>query len=221
MCSRRLEREIEMICSKNLSRINDIAVLDPTFNSGNNYNAVLDSFIKFNYCGKLALQTRLEMINKTFMEKITLLNGQGARVVLECGIQTIVGDEMKIIKRSNNLKKIENVVNELKERNIEFEVSVIFGLPKQTLETFKRTVEYCSNVLKPTRIDAFPLMILRGTELEKSRGDYGLVEEMLPSNEFDLCKERISEGIPHVTSSSTFSKHDWLKMYEIAKNLND
>ena len=220
ICSSRIEREIEMICDMNKSLVNDIAVLDPTFNSGNNYISVLENFIRFNYKGKLSLQTRLEMVNDLFLEKISLLKSQGARVVLECGIQTIIPDEMKVIKRPNNLKKIESVVKKLHERNIEFEISVIFGLPMQTLDTFKRTVYYCNEVLKPKRVDAFPLMILRGTELEKCRLQYGIVEEMIPANEFQLTKDRISEGIPHVTSSLSFTKNDWLKMYEIAQSLN-
>lgn len=37
ICSRRIEAEIELICDQSKSRVNDIAVLDPTFNSGSNY----------------------------------------------------------------------------------------------------------------------------------------------------------------------------------------
>jgi radical SAM superfamily enzyme YgiQ (UPF0313 family) len=219
ICSTRIEQEIEMICNKKLSLVNDIAVLDPTFNSGSNYLSVLDTFLRFNYTGKLALQTRLEMITEPFLDKVCMLNDQGARVVLECGIQTVINDEMKVIKRLNNLKKIERVVKNLHERRVEFEVSIIFGLPKQTLETFRTTVSYCQEVLKPKKLDAFPLMILRGTELEKSRLEYGLVEEMMPSSGYDLAKERIFEGIPHVTSSSSFTKEEWIKMFNISQNL--
>ena len=220
LCSSRIEREIELICNPKRSLVNDIAVLDPTFNSGKNYISVLENFFKFNYRGKLSLQTRLEMVNDAFIENITRLNSQGARVVLECGIQTIIPDEMKVIKRLNNLKKIESVTKKLRERNIEFEISVIFGLPEQTLESFEKTVDYCVEVLRPSRVDAFPLMILRGTELEKCRSKFGLTEELLPANQFHLSKERILEGIPHVTSSFTFTKQQWLRMYKLAQSLN-
>ena len=79
------------------------------------------------------------MINEDFLERIVNLKAQRANVVLECGIQSIIGDKMKMIKRINNLKKIESISRKLHERKISFEVSIIYGLPKQTLETFKRT----------------------------------------------------------------------------------
>jgi radical SAM superfamily enzyme YgiQ (UPF0313 family) len=219
MSSDRIKTEIELISKSN---VNDIAVLDPTFNSGNKYLSVLDNFIHNKFKGKIALQTRLEMINDDFLDRVNTLNDLGSCVVLECGIQTIIGQEMKIIKRLNNLKRIETVTKKLNERNINFEISVIFGLPKQTLDSFKATLDYCLNTLKPKKVDAWPLMILRGTELELVKDKFDLNEEIISLNNLDvnLTKERLFEGIPHVTSSCTFTKNDWLEMLQISQSLN-
>jgi radical SAM superfamily enzyme YgiQ (UPF0313 family) len=221
ICSRRIEAEIELICDETKSSVKDIAVLDPTFNSGSSYLSVLECFIKNGYKGKLALQTRLEMVNDEFMDKVGELNRQGAHVVLECGIQTIINAEMKVIRRLNNLKRIEKVSEQLRERKIAFEVSLIFGLPHQTIDSFKRSVDYCVNTIKPSKIDAWPLMLLRGTELEQSKEKYKLKEEIIPTHQsISLPKERIYLGIPHVTSSPSFSTSDWLEMLNISTNLN-
>lgn len=35
----------------------------------------------------------------------------------------------------------------------------------------------------------------------------------------DLPRERLFEGIPHVTSSDSFTKDDWIRMKELASKL--
>ena len=67
-------------------------------------------------------------------------------------------------------------------------------------------------------------MILRGTHLYKIKEELKLNEESFScdndSYEFYLPKERILHGIPHVTSSDTFTRNDWLDMMKIAQILN-
>ena len=162
------------------------------------------------------------MINDDFLNKINKMQElNNAQIILECGIQTIIKDEMKIIKRQNNLKKIEHVTKRLNERQIPFEISIIYGLPKQTLDSFKKTVEYCQTVLNPWKIYAWPLMLLRGTELKQRQKEFDLQQEFLSADNLDsdLPKERIYEGIPHVTSSSSFTKKDWIEMNKISNML--
>jgi hypothetical protein len=56
-------------------------------------------------------------------------------------------------------------------------------------------------------IKAFPLMLLRGTEIEQRRDEWGLVE---------------SDGsMPVVLESDTFSQHDWNRMFEISELLKE
>ena len=210
----RVEKEVEWMCQ---SGIEDIAVLDPTFNSGPNYLKILDSFIQHEFQGKLALQCRFEMVKEEFLSKVSKLNSQGAKCILEFGLQTIIKAEAKAIQRPNNLKRVEEVIAKLHSFDIPFEVSLIFGLPLQTLPSFKESVNYCLKRGIPV-VKAWPLMILRGTPLdtEEQRKGYGLVERSIGvSEEID----RVQVDIPHVVTSSTFSSEDWLKMGEIAELL--
>lgn len=210
----RVVREAEWICR---SGIDDVAVLDPTFNSGPNYLTVLDSFIQHGFQGKIALQCRFEMVKDEFLLRVLALNSQGANCTLEFGLQTVIKAEAKAIQRPNNLKKIEEVLRQLRTLGIPFEVSLIFGLPLQTLHSFKESVNYCLSREVPV-VKAWPLMILRGTPLdtEEQRRSYGLVERAIGvSEEID----RIQVDIPHVVASSTFSEEDWLRMGQIASLL--
>lgn len=208
----RIMQEIEWIISNPI--IQDIAVLDPTFNSGPHYMNIIQRLIEGNFTGKIALQCRIEMIKDEFIEQIDKLN-QKAHVVLEFGLQTIHPNEAKIIQRPNNMKKVEHVLSETKKRNIATEVSLIFGLPQQTLQSFQASVQFCKSNHVPT-IYAYPLMLLRGTPLHEKKNELGLVE----STDIDLKIDRALKDIPHVISSPSFTYEDWIEMAKIAESLD-
>ena len=197
--------------------VTDVAILDPTFNSGPNYLKVMDALIDSNYGGKVSLQCRFEMIKNEFLERVVKLNDIGATVILEFGLQTIIPNEAKAINRPNRIKKVEEVIKQLHYLKISFEVSLIFGLPLQTLESFKQSVNFCLENKVPV-IKAWPLMLLRGTPLDslEMREKYQLKERNIcASEEID----RVQVNIPHVVQSSTFNENEWKKMAEIANTL--
>lgn len=103
-------------------------------------------------------------MNDAFVEEWTLLSSSGVKVVGEYGLQTIHSNEQKAIRRRDNLKKFAKTMVELGSRGLPFEISIIFGLPLQTLDSFKRTVDFCLSVAGGGKgiIRAFPLMLLRG-----------------------------------------------------------
>ncbi|CAG8692648.1 4534_t:CDS:2 [Funneliformis mosseae] len=214
-------RTLSEIQAITASSVNDIAVLDPTFNSGPNYLSTLDNLIKYKYKGKLSLQTRFEMIKPQFIEKCSVLvNEINTNIQLEFGVQSIIKQESLIIQRMNNLKSVKENSLLLNKHNIKFEISLIYGLPFQTIESFKESIKFVKE-LGAERVVAWPLMLLRGTELEKRKDELGLREEVLSSVNLDseLPKERISEGIPHVVESPSFTKDDWKEMMRIAHEL--
>src|SRR5699024_9245528 len=80
----------------------------------------------------------------------------------------------------------------------------IFGLPEQTLSSFKDTVQWCLERHVPV-IKAFPLMLLRGTELDLQRKKWNLRESV--------------GDMPVVLSSNSFSRSDWQEMAKISEAL--
>lgn len=208
----RVLKEAEWIADNKV--IQDVAVLDPTFNSGPYYLNVLDKLIEGKYTGKLSLQCRMEMVTPIFLQKLKELN-RTAEVVLEFGLQTIHREEQRVIERPNSIKKVIEVLKETREAKIKTEVSLIFGLPNQTLQSFRESVDFCRSHEVPV-IRAFPLMLLRGTPLHDNKKLLGLVE----SSDVDIPGiDRIQKDIPHVVSSPSFSLEEWLKMAEIARGL--
>ena len=194
----RIEQEIDLFCRE---KVPDIAILDPIFNSGKQSVKILKRFSENGYDGRLSIQCRAEMITDEFIQYASKLN-----VRLEFGLQTIHENEGVAISRRNNFKMVEKNLAKVKQAGINFEVSVIYGLPEQTLASFRRTIDWCLEMEIPV-IKAFPLMLLRGTEIEKQKHVWGLVES--------------NDTMPVVIESDTFTHHEWLQMGKISQILKE
>ena len=199
--------------------LRDLAVVDPTFNSGSGYLEVLSKLSGFT--GKLSLQCRLEMMSDEFVQAVLELS-RTAHVVLEFGVQTIHRNEQALIQRPNNARRIERWLNILNAEGVPYELSFMYGLPEQTLDSFQRTLEWaerkCSDHRDGQAVSRFfPLMLLRGTRLYDRAEELGLVT--CDSLQVDVSG-RVGSGIPHVVASRTFSFDEWLRMNEEAERTN-
>ena len=181
------------------SGVEDIAILDAVFNLGRSSLIVLDSLNQADFRGRLSLQCHFEALTVEFLEALRSLY-----VRLEFGLQTIHASEGKAIKRINDMNKVDWGIKELLRRGIPFEVSVIYGLPGQTLFSFRETVNYLLKSRVPV-IKAFPLMLLRGTELEQNRSRWSLREN--------------GSTIPSVIASDSFTESEWKRMAAIGRGL--
>ncbi|KAI9336927.1 hypothetical protein BDR26DRAFT_981626 [Obelidium mucronatum] len=166
-----------------VSWLHDLAVLDPTFNVGQRSVDILTMLKLSGYQGKLALQCRFELITPDFIKASHALKESGCDVTLEFGVQTVVDQEAKAGSPAS--RKMQSCLN------------------------------WCKHELQPTKLGSWPLMLLRGTELYIQRDLLGLVEEvvtveMLRRN--GVPEHRVVAGLPHVTSSPSFTRKEWIQM---------
>jgi radical SAM superfamily enzyme YgiQ (UPF0313 family) len=196
--------ELALFKSKKVKRIN---IIDPVFNAGKDYIEYMEEIYNIGVDAVITLQTRFEMIKgesgAKFLDLAEKINAH-----LEFGIQTVVPDEYNTINRPNDSKLIAKLLPELKKRNISYEVSLIYGLPNQTIDTFQYSIDFlrskgCKNLI------AYPLMLLKGTELYDQKEKFNFVEKQM--GDFN---------IPTIIASNSFSESDWLRMAEIAEQLN-
>ncbi len=180
--------------------VRDIAVLDPIFHSNPAAVDILRRFASRGFTGRISLQSRFELVDDAFLAAC-----EGLDVRLEFGLQTTQPAEMNAVGRRNDLTKVDRVILELHRRQLPFEVSLIYGLPEQTLASFEASVAWC-RARGVTTLKAFPLMLLRGTLLDQDRARWALVES--------------DDEIPVVVESSTFSRDDWERMKAIAEGLD-
>lgn len=181
------------------SKLEEVAVLDPIFNASPFASEVLERFADLRFGGALSLQCRAEMIDEHFLEAAGRV-----RARIELGLQTIHEAEGAAVLRRNKLDRVDAVLSELRRRGIDHEVTLIFGLPEQTLASFLETVTWCLRRAVPV-IRAFPLMLLRGTELDRQRDRWGLIDD--------------GTDMARVIGSRTFDSHDWKCMAAIAEAL--
>lgn len=205
------------------NHVRDLAVLDPTFNTLNG-NMVLDLLERLGYSGKLSLQCRPERVNTAFLDQVESLSATtGAEVVLEFGVQTLEAEELEHIERVRNAnphnlaKKVLEKLSLVNQRKIKHEISLIFGLPLQTVESFQQTIQKIQGKTDGLLV-AFPLMLLRGTPLYYQKDKLGLVEGT------DIAHpllDRIQKFIPHVVTTPSMTYGDWMTMAHIAASLQE
>lgn len=194
----RLHAEIEAFRDAGTRRI---AVLDPIFNM-NRSRAIklLSEMRRVGLTAKLSLQCRFELTDNAFLEAL-----EGLDATLEFGLQTVHDDEAQAVGRPNRMDMAEDVIARLNDRRIPYEISLIYGLPLQTLDRFRTSVEWCLDRGVP-RVRAWPLMLLRGTALHSQRDRWGYVESE-------------TDRIPIVVESHSFSREDHFEMARIAARL--
>lgn len=199
--------ELAMFKEKNVGRIN---VLDPVFNISSSSLSYLDVMkeidrLSFNQT-TFTLQSKIELLAKkdgtAFLDFVEKTNSH-----LEFGIQTIIPQEYEVVTRNNDIRLIAEQLDLLNKRGISYEVSLIYGLPNQTVDSFRKSVDILMK-FGCKAITAWPLMLLKGTPLYAQRDRWNFKEEII--GDFN---------IPIVTSSTSFNKDDWFVMQQMAESL--
>ncbi len=196
--------ELAFFKEKNVQKVN---VLDPIFNGGKNAVLILEEIARLQMNTIFSFQVRFENLKNALGRKFLDL-AEKININLEFGLQTVVEKEFYAIERPNNLKVVEETINELNAKGISYEISMIYGLPYQTLESFQYGIDWLLQ-RNAENILAFPLMLLKGTKLYEQKEQFGFVEKVL--GDFN---------IPTVVSSNSFSENEWWLMKEIAGELN-
>lgn len=124
----RIQNEIDWIKE---TTVNDIAILDPTFNTDTAHATWILSQLPES---KVSLQIRPEKLNRRFLEAAS---ESKADITLEMGVQTLIPDEMEVIDRvkgANPRRIVDKVQEKLllaEEYEVKKEITLIYGLPKQ------------------------------------------------------------------------------------------
>lgn len=113
----------------------------------------------------LNIATRPDAITKECLDYLTELNKK-THLTIELGLQTTNEKTSKLINRCHTLTCFEEMVNKLRERNIDVVVHIINGLPYEAKEDMLNTVKYL-NGLDIQGIKIHMLSILKDTPLEK------------------------------------------------------
>jgi radical SAM superfamily enzyme YgiQ (UPF0313 family) len=194
----RINQEIELFKNYNIQEIN---VLDATFLIEENDIDTLEKLLTIPDC-KLTFQMHFNSVKgekgKRFIE---ICEKYKDRITLEFGLQTIHKEEMKILKRENNIEHVQSVMQQLNEKGINYEISIIFGIPYQTVKSFDQTIKFieengCS------KFYAFPLQLPKNSKMRERIDELQIKE--LQGKHFSL---------KFVSECNSFSQLEWERMY--------
>ena len=141
------------------------------------------------------IATRPDAISDECLDYLEKLNHR-TDVTIELGLQTIKKETTKLINRCHSLECFENMVKELRKRNIDVVVHIINGLPYETKEDMLNTVKYL-NKLDIQGIKIHMLSVCKDTPLElmyKEKKFHILTKEEyidIVINQLELLREEI------------------------------
>lgn len=123
-----------------------------------------EKILKINNVIGLNIATRPDAISDECLEYLEDLNKR-TYLTIELGLQTIHESTSILINRGHSLECFENMVKNLRKRNINVVVHIINGLPYETKEMMIETVKYL-NKLDIQGIKIHMLSVLKNTNLE-------------------------------------------------------
>ena len=171
----RTKKELELFSAAGVKKIN---VLDPFFNDINNQNmkkakglGFLRTCREMKVSSEISLQIRPEMLKNEYLE----LASDMKNVTFEIGIQSLDPDVYPHIRRGNFRTRglVLEKLARIQDCKINSEITLIYGLPNQTYDSFARDIELLKG-LGFEDIKAFPLQLYPSTEIIKTYKSFGL-----------------------------------------------
>lgn len=92
---------------------------------------------------------------------------------LEVGLQTTDDTTLAAVERRLRMEPFLKGIECLKRHNIYFELQLIYGLPNETPESFRRSLDFAAR-LEPSELSVFMLLVLPGTELWRKAKAMGI-----------------------------------------------
>lgn len=152
-----------------------VKFVDRTFNCNHAHAAELWRFIRDHDNGvtNFHFEIAADLLNE---EELTLLSGMRPGLVqLEIGVQTVNEQALSAIHRTARFEKIaERVERIARGKNIHQHLDLIAGLPYEDFESFRTSFDAVYR-LRPHELQLGFLKVLKGSEMHRRAGEYGIV----------------------------------------------
>ena len=194
----RIEKELELFEKEKISQV---FVLDPTYNASKKRALELLKIIEKKANGIFFyFEARAEFIDRELAKAFTKIP-----CALQFGLQSADPEILRHVNRSLNKKLFTKNIAILNEEGVIFGFDLIYGLPKDNLEGFKKSMDFALS-LYPNNLETFRLSVLPGTSLFETAHELGL--------------EFLSESPYNVIKSDTFSAENLAKAEQLSHACN-
>jgi len=172
-----IEKVLDFAYSRD-SGVREIYLMDPTFNARKGFRDILTSMAARRQCNDLALHTELrsDLLN---IDDVRLLGEAGLKSA-EVGLQTVNPEALALAGRTGDPDKIAAGVHLLKNAGIDVTTGIILGLPGDTPDGFKRTIEWLRNTEAYSVVHPFVLSVLPGTDFRSRASELHLAYDLRP-----------------------------------------
>jgi hypothetical protein len=155
----------------------EIFLMDPIFNLNAARAKEICRFIAEHNTRRIPIHSEIwaEFVDA---ELASLMRDAGFRMV-EVGLQTTNETALAAADRRLRERRFLDGIAHLHAHGVPFELHLIYGLPGETRETFRRSLDYAI-ALDPTVLSVFRLMVLPGTELRHSAASHDLTFDPAP-----------------------------------------
>lgn len=192
---------------KNLSRFEKVFIIDPEL-GGNKENGkwILKQFEKYAKRVGLIFYLRAELLDDEYIYILSKANISEVRI----GIQTLNPNVSKSI-RNNSIELMNTFLPRLSDIGISWLAELIIGLPGDNFEGLKDTLLRVEQYIRPTRIAAYHLTLIKGTPLYNS----------VVFNELEKCKNQkwiMVDEHSRAKKSYSYTYEELLAMKRYAKD---
>jgi len=168
----RIDEELKLF---ERSTIDQIFVLDPTFNSDKKIaKSILRSIKEYAPDIHYTFEVRAEFIDEELAQLFSEIN-----CTLQIGVQSTNVESLKLINRKFDPDDFIEKISILNNYGISFGFDLIYGLPGDTIDDFKDSLDFTVD-LQPNNIDIFPLSVMPGTVLFDRADQLGVKFLKLP-----------------------------------------
>lgn len=194
----RIEKELELFSKK---KINQVFVLDPTYNADRTRAKMILQKIAQKAPGIFFyFEARAEFLDRELAKAFTKIP-----CALQFGLQSSNPEVLKLVNRTFDKKLFTKNIGILNQEGVIFGFDLIYGLPGDTFEGFKKSIDFALN-LYPNNLETFCLSVLPGTTLAEEAISLGL----------DFQKN----APYHVIKSKSFSQKEIEKSEELSHACN-
>ncbi len=192
-------REIRFLGSSQDSRLPIHTVFfgggTPSLLPASNLETILSTLAEvfdFQKGAEISLEANPGTVSLKFFNDLHLLGFNR----LSLGMQSAHPDDLRLLERQHDLKDVQQAVNWARLAGFDnLNLDLIFGIPHQSLESWKRTLAYALS-LRPDHLSLYALTLEHGTPLAHwvGRGLLPAPDSDLAADMYELAEEKLAEA---------------------------
>lgn len=164
-------------------QVPQVKFVDRTFNCNHRHCTEIWRYLKEHDNGITNFHFEISADLLTEEELSLIASLRPGLIQLEIGVQSTYGPTIQEICRTMNLPRLETVVAQIRQAgNIHQHLDLIAGLPKEGFANFKESFRQVY-AMKPQQLQLGFLKVLKGSDMYRLQGEYGIVFQEYPPYE--------------------------------------